>query len=73
MVEEGLIDRITVPSTRGNTICLQLIDAGKALLEKIDRNSQQKNPDNEGELSYADVEDTEYPWTGKYYSNSIQT
>jgi hypothetical protein len=62
MIEEGLIDKIAVPTSRGAAICVQLTQKGTEHLERGD--SDQLDVDESDNVFQAPIEEEEYVWTG---------
>ncbi|CAG8698095.1 11494_t:CDS:2, partial [Acaulospora colombiana] len=67
MIEEGLIDKIAVPTTRGAAVCVQLTQTGAEYLEKGDL--RQVDFEENDYMLLAPVEEEEYVWTGPEEDN----
>ncbi|KAG8822889.1 hypothetical protein FRC19_005046 [Serendipita sp. 401] len=65
MVDEGLVDRFAVPTSRGNAVCLQLTQSGSEELKNSEAMSlaQQSRSPSDDHIYRADIEDEEYEWT----------
>lgn len=75
MVDEGLIEKLSIPTTKGNSLAMTLLDKGKEYLKQLDSGSVNKSSvatsdaacysvqDNEYEMS-VEVEEAAFTWTG---------
>jgi hypothetical protein len=71
MIQEGLLEKLAVPTDRGAAICVKLTDKGKELLRK--QTSQNLGLEinaavDEG-IMLANIDDQEFVWTSKCTSS----
>ncbi|KIM26498.1 hypothetical protein M408DRAFT_25219, partial [Serendipita vermifera MAFF 305830] len=66
MIQEGLLEKIGIPTDRGTAICVKLTEKGKEILEKRNPESEEQTleqPLNNESVMEADIEDEEFAWT----------
>ena len=73
MIQEGLLEKMAVPTDRGTAICVKLTDKGRESLVKQTSQDPELDLDKsvDGNVMQAEIEDEELVWTSKCVASLV--